>query len=56
MKTTQESKIVYEYRIEEVAKLLIPNKTATVDYDTITMRLKDGSMVLLLEISKVATS
>lgn len=50
MKTTEETKQVIEYRLEEVLKHLVPNQTPAVDYDSSVMRLKDGGTVLVLEL------
>lgn len=55
MKKIEEVKQTYEFRIEEVLKILIPDQTAAVDYDSSVMRLKDGSTVLVLEVQSVKT-
>jgi hypothetical protein len=52
MKTVIENKQVYELRLEELMKLVLPEKAASVDYDSSIMRLKDGATILVLELKQ----
>ena len=56
MKKTEEIKNTYEFRLEEILKVLLQNQSASVDYDTATMHTKDGGTVLVLEVNKIEVS
>lgn len=51
MKKIEETKHTHEFRLEEVIKMLTPEHTPGVDVDNVTMRLKDGNTVLVLELT-----
>lgn len=52
MKTIVQNKEVYELRLEELMKLVLPEKAASVDYDSSVMSLKDGATILVLELKQ----